>query len=218
MSAFEAHVKLASHIVDQLAQNLSVRFSTKFSCSVELWNHFSVRKELCLGDQFLLVLSTKQIFVTPMASGAAGRANVGLCPASSFYFFPTIDCSTVGPSITIKYAQYGPDHLLAKPAHDRFRRFCNIQIHKHRDHRTCDDCSNRPHQRDAWITNRERNCADTTGKVLVPWAGHFQCYNINQIKYTETMLSNSTRKLSWFEITKTLTAALKKINLLCHSL
>ena len=22
---------------------------------------------------------------------------------------------------------------------------------------------------------RERKCADTTGTVLVPWAGHFQC-------------------------------------------
>jgi len=22
---------------------------------------------------------------------------------------------------------------------------------------------------------KERNCADTTGTVLVPWAGHFQC-------------------------------------------
>ena len=25
----------------------------------------------------------------------------------------------------------------------------------------------------------ERNCADTIGAVPVPWAGHFQCYNIN---------------------------------------
>jgi len=34
-----------------------------------------------------LVLSTKLIFITPvgLASGAAGRANVGLCSASSFY-------------------------------------------------------------------------------------------------------------------------------------
>ena len=26
---------------------------------------------------------------------------------------------------------------------------------------------------------RERKCADTIGTVLVPWAGHFQCHNIN---------------------------------------
>jgi len=43
--------------------------------------------------------------------------------------------------------------------------------------------------------------------VPVPWAGHFQCQNINiffQIKYAEAILSNSARKLSWFEITKML--------------
>ena len=27
--------------------------------------------------------------------------------------------------------------------------------------------------------NKERKCADTTGTVLVPWAGRFQCRNIN---------------------------------------
>jgi len=32
---------------------------------------------------------------------------------------------------------------------------------------------------------------------------------IFQIKYTETILSNSTRKLLWFEITKMLIAVLK---------
>jgi len=37
-----------------------------------------------LPRPFLLVLSTELIFVTPVASGAAGRANVRLCPASSF--------------------------------------------------------------------------------------------------------------------------------------
>ena len=40
----------------------------------------------------------------------------------------------------------------------------------------------------------ERNCADTIGTVLVPWAGHFQRQNINiffEIKYTEALLSNS---------------------------
>jgi len=36
-----------------------------------------------------------------------------------------------------------------------------------------------------------------------------------QIKYTEAILSNSTRKLSWSEITKMLIAVLK-INLLCY--
>ena len=40
---------------------------------------------------------------------------------------------------------------------------------------------------------------------------------IFQIKYTETILSNSTRKLLWFEITKTL-IAVQKINLLCYLL
>jgi len=38
---------------------------------------------------------------------------------------------------------------------------------------------------------------------------------IFQIKYTEAILSNSTRKLLWFEITKLLIAVLR-INLLCH--
>ena len=40
---------------------------------------------------------------------------------------------------------------------------------------------------------------------------------IFQIKYTEAILSNSTRKLIWFEITKML-IAVKKINLLCYLL
>jgi len=53
-------------------------------------------------------------------------------------------------------------------------------------------------------------CADTIGTVLVPWAGHFQCLNTNiffQIKYTEAILSDSTRKLLWFKITKMLMIA-----------
>ena len=29
------------------------------------------------------------------------------------------------------------------------------------------------------VTNRERKCADTVGKVLVLWACHFQCRNLN---------------------------------------
>jgi len=41
---------------------------------------------------------------------------------------------------------------------------------------------------------------------------------ISQIKYTETILSNSTRKLLWFEIIKMSIAVFKKKNLLCHLL
>jgi len=58
----------------------------------------------------------------------------------------------------------------------------------------------------------ERQCADTIGTVPVPWAGHFQCWNINivfRIKYTEAILSNCSRKLLWFEVTKMLTAVLR---------
>jgi len=60
-----------------------------------------------------------------------------------------------------------------------------------------------------WPLRCERKCADTIGTVLILWAGHFQYWNINiffQIKYTQAMLSNSTRKLLWFEITKMLIA------------
>ena len=48
-------------------------------------------KGSCHGSQYLLVLSTELIFVTPVASGAAGRANVGLCPEFSSY-----ECSRDG--------------------------------------------------------------------------------------------------------------------------
>jgi len=41
---------------------------------------------------------------------------------------------------------------------------------------------------------------------------------ISQIKYAEKVLSNSTRKLLWFEITRMLIAVFRKINLLCHLL
>ena len=56
---------------------------------------------------------------------------------------------------------------------------------------------------------------DTTGTVLVPgslgWPFPMLKYNyIFQIKYTEAILSNSTRKLLWFEITKMLIAFSKK--------
>jgi len=42
-------------------------------------------KDRCHDNQFLLVLSTELIFVTPLARGATGRANVGLCPRSSVF-------------------------------------------------------------------------------------------------------------------------------------
>jgi len=41
---------------------------------------------------------------------------------------------------------------------------------------------------------------------------------ISQIKYAEKVLSNSTQKLLWFEITRMLIAVFRKINLLCHLL
>ena len=59
--------------------------------------------------------------------------------------------------------------------------------------------------------HKERKCADTTGTVLVLWVGHFDIASlpsvylyIFQIKYTEAILSNSTRKLLWFKINKML--------------
>jgi len=58
---------------------------------------------------------------------------------------------------------------------------------------------------------RERKCADTTGTVLVPWTGHFQCEKckyifFSHIKHTEAISSNITCKLLWHEITKMLIA------------
>ena len=44
-----------------------------------------------------------------------------------------------------------------------------------------------------------------------------KCKHISQIKYTEAVLSNSTLKPLWFEITNMLIAVLK-INLLCYLL
>jgi len=47
---------------------------------------------------------------------------------------------------------------------------------------------------------------------MVPWAGHFQCWYVNiffQIKYTDAILSKSTRKLLSFEISKMLIAVFK---------
>jgi len=47
--------------------------------------------------------------------------------------------------------------------------------------------------------------------VLVPWLAIFngEILTLFQIKYTEAILSNSTRKLLWFEITKMLIAVFK---------
>ena len=59
------------------------------------------------------------------------------------------------------------------------------------------------------------------GTVLVPRAGHFHYENINiflEIKYTEAVLSNSTRKLLWLEITKNANCTGKKMHLLCRLL
>ena len=68
--------------------------------------------------------------------------------------------------------------------------------------------------------NRERKCVDTIGTVLVPWAGRrpfpmLQHKYIFQVKSTEAILSNCTRKLLWFEITEMM-IAFKKNNLLCY--
>jgi len=52
------------------------------------------------------------------------------------------------------------------------------------------------------------------GTVLVLWAGYFQCKKgeyIFHIKCTKTIVSNSTRKLLWFEITKVLIAVKKNL-------
>jgi len=70
----------------------------------------------------------------------------------------------------------------------------------------------------------EQKCANTVGTVWVPWAGYgslgwlfpmLKCKYIFPIKSMEAILSNSTRKLLWFEIIKMLTAI---INLLCYFL
>ena len=58
--------------------------------------------------------------------------------------------------------------------------------------------------------HRERKCADTIGTVLVfcmGWQFPVQKYKyIFQIKYTEAILSDITRRPLWFEITKMRTA------------
>jgi len=63
--------------------------------------------------------------------------------------------------------------------------------------------------------HRERERAATIRTVPIPWAGGlFERKNINiyffQIKYTESILSNTTRKPLRYEITKMLTAVSKK--------
>ena len=58
---------------------------------------------------------------------------------------------------------------------------------------------------------KKRKCTDTTGTVPVPMLKY-----IFQIKHMQAILSNSTRKLLEFEITKMLIAVLPKIY--CHLL
>jgi len=60
----------------------------------------------------------------------------------------------------------------------------------------------------------ERKCANTTGKVLVPWAGSMSSA---KMKYMEAILSNGTQELLWFEITKCRLQFLKN-NSLCYLL
>jgi len=63
--------------------------------------------------------------------------------------------------------------------------------------------------------HRERKCADTIACSL-GWPFAVLKYKyIFQIKYTEAILSTSTRELLWFEITKMLIAVFK-ITLLCY--
>ena len=58
----------------------------------------------------------------------------------------------------------------------------------------------------------------TIGTVLVPWAGHFQCWNIRRffLSYTEAILSNGTRKLLWFETAKMLAAVKNKFSVFIY--
>ena len=51
---------------------------------------FRSLRRRCLGNQFLKVLSTELIFVTPVASVAAGQANVGFCFAFTLGFCCTL--------------------------------------------------------------------------------------------------------------------------------
>jgi len=71
--------------------------------------------------------------------------------------------------------------------------------------RTCTDTLRDQNGVEYW----ERKCADTIGTVP-GWPLSMLKYKcIFQIKYTEAILSNSARKLLWFEITKMLIAVLK---------
>ena len=57
----------------------------------------------------------------------------------------------------------------------------------------------------------ERKYAGTIDTVQVPWPFPMLIYEyIFLIKYTEAILSNSTRKLLWFEISKNVDGSLKK--------
>jgi len=61
------------------------------------------------------------------------------------------------------------------------------------------------------LQNGKRKSADTIGTVLVLWPFPMLKYKyIFQIKYAEAILSNSTRKLLWCEITKMLIAVFNK--------
>ena len=64
-----------------------------------------------------------------------------------------------------------------------------------------------------FIRYRERKCADTIGTVPVPCDGHVPMLKykyVFEIKYAEAILSNSPRKLLWFETTKMLIAVQEK--------
>jgi len=71
--------------------------------------------------------------------------------------------------------------------------------------------------------NRERKCAQKIynwhSADSLGWPLPMLKYKyVFQIKYVETILSSSTHKLLWFEITKNCWLQFKKINLLCRLL
>jgi len=67
-----------------------------------------------------------------------------------------------------------------------------------------------------WVVLKKSNNWHSAGSLGWPFPVLKYKY-IFQIKYTEAILLNSTRKLFWFEITE-IPVAFKKINLLCHLL
>ena len=70
-------------------------------------------------------------------------------------------------------------------------------------------------RRRCWSRHRERKCADTIGTVPVPWAGHFQCWNINIFFSNKTYGSNFIKEHSgglklpkcWSQFKKTITVS-----------